>query len=155
MRFFSFIVFKEPECNVFMACRFKSNYFESGSGFKLEYSPTSVSTWSYSGGMCGGNFTSANGILTSPNFPKNSPYNTNCVYIISMPNGTYVNLQILALEMNMKFIEGNTNPCPMRDCIEIRDGHSEQSPELIMYPQSTTDEIPFATQSTQNHVWIR
>lgn len=134
-----------------------SNYFESRSGFQLEYSPTSVSAWSYSGGMCGGNFTSENGILTSPNFPENSPHNANCVYIISVPNGTYVNLKILVLEFNMKFIEGNTNICPLRDCLEIKDGPSEQSRELIDggYPSSPRQEMPVGAQSTQNHLWIR
>ena len=133
---------------------FKSNYFESGNGFKLEYSPTNASSWSYSSGMCGGNFTSPNGIITSPSFPE-KVNNDTCVYIISSPNGTHVDVKIMLLEIDMYEMPGHTEPCQTRDCIEIRDGPSEQSQPLIEYPDFPGEDIPYSIQSTQNQVWMR
>ena len=48
---------------------------------------------------CGGHFPAPHGFLTSPSYPENYPNGADCTYIISQPNGTYVNMTILDLDL--------------------------------------------------------
>ena len=129
----------------FTAFRFKSNYFVNGLGFKLWFESSTLSKWSYSSGACGGNFTTANGLLTSPSYPNNYLDDADCVYIISRPNGSYVNLAINNMDIEHE-------PTCAYDYLEIRDGNSEESPIMR---KLCGNEIPPLMQSAQNNVWMR
>ena len=122
---------------------------------------TTVSTWTYNHGLCGGNFTSANGILTSPYYPEEYPLNYNCTYIISLPTGTYVNVKFIEFHLVTFYADphshtyvdsGQPEGRMGYDNLEIRDGNSEASPCIgRYYGYDLMDTI----QSTQNNMWIR
>jgi len=97
-------------------------------------------------GACGGSFNTSKGILTSPSFPGNYPNGADCIYTISQPNGTYVNISILTMDINCK---GSTP-----DYIEMRDGYFEGSPLMGRFCGDRTN-IPAVIQTTQNHLRIR
>ena len=125
--------------------RFSSNHFESGLGFQLEYESTNVTQWTYGSGICGGNFTTQNGIFISPSSPDNYPHNTDCIYTISQPNGTVIMLNLLSID-----IESHIT-CSY-DYLEIRDGPSDDSPFLDKLCGS---EIPAPIQSSQSQMWMK
>ena len=128
--------------------RFFSNYLHSGHGFQLKYESTDVSHWTYSISTCGGNFTTPNGILTSPSFPGNYPANAECIYAISQPTSYVILLNVIQLDLNtLSSCYGNC--C---DYLEIRDGPSSDYPLLDKLCGS---EIPASIQSSQNKLWMK
>ena len=101
---------------------------------------TNVTNWTYRHGTCGGNFTTMNGIFTSPAYPSKYPDNADCVYIISQHKGIIV-LNFVKIDIDI-----------MSDYLEIRDGPSDNSPLLYTISGS---EYPSTLQSSQNHMWIK
>ena len=121
----------------FLILRFFSNYFASGLGFQLEFNAFNFS--------CGGNFNNHSGVLTSPLYPN--PYPTaDCVYLISQPNGTYVNISFLSMNIDC---QGTVS-----DYIEIRDGNSEGSPLMGRFCGNGSN-VPDFMQTTQTQSRIR
>ena len=127
--------------------RFSSNYYDNGLGFHLEYESTNITQWSYSYGECGGNFTTQNGILTSPSHPDNYPNNANCVYTVSQPAGTIIVITFHSMDIET---------CPWYhfkpDYLEIRDGSSSDS---IVLTTLCGNNIPAPIYSNQNQVWMK
>ena len=96
--------------------------------------------------MCGGNLTSSTGLLTSPNYPGKYASNVDCLYTISQPNGTII-------ELLPKNIDTEHSIYTEGDWLEIRDGSSSESPLMAKLRGKYTF---FETmQSTQNNVWLR
>ena len=95
--------------------------------------------------ICGGNFTGS-GIITSPSYPNQYPHNADCIFVISQPIGTYIELNILNIDISCLDI----GP----DYLEIRDGLLENSP-LIGIFCGDTETVPGSVDSTQNHMRIR
>ena len=130
--------------------RFKSNYAGNGNGFEMEYKAFNFT--------CGGNFSNQSGVINSPLFPN--PYPTaDCVYLISQPTGTYVNISFLTMDIDCKenlsesdFLKEENNP--ESDYLEIRDGKSENSPFIRRLCGNESDVPAFIT-ATQNHMHIR
>ena len=120
--------------------RFQSDEKGQGQGFLLEYRTLDFFT------ACGGNYSNASGILSSPSYPNAYPEAADCVYLISLPTGTYVNISFLVMDVDC---QGTPS-----DYIEIRDGDSEGSP-LIGSFCGNSSSIPAFLQSTQNHLRIR
>ena len=114
--------------------RFKSNHAGNGNGFEIEYGPFNL--------RCGGNYSNKSGILTSPLYPDAYP-TADCVYLISQPNGTLVNISFLTFDVNCH-----------EDFLEVRDGNSEDSPLMGKYC-GEKDQIPAYMQTTQHHLRIR
>ena len=126
--------------------RFASNYWDNGLGFQIGYnSINGTPQMTYRIGECGGSFTTPNGILTSPSYPFNYPYNADCVYTISQPSGTAIVLTFHSMDIE------NHSTCRW-DYLEIRDGSSAASPLL---GKLCGTEIPVPIQSTQNQVWMK
>ena len=96
-------------------------------------------------GSCGGTFSNANGLLSSPSFPNNYRSNEDCIYTISQPTGTVILLKFLRMH-----IESHSS-C-IWDYLEIRDGPSASSPLLAKLCGS---EIPASMKSRQNKLWMR
>ena len=119
--------------------RFKSNHYESASGFQIRYKSSNVSQWSYNGGECGANFTTPNGLLVSPSFPNTYPLNLKCIYTILPSTGTFLKLKILMFDV----YNG--------DCLEIRDGNYEDSPVVGKFCENN---IPASILMTQNQARI-
>ena len=101
-------------------------------------------------GICGGNFTTPNGILSSPSYPGRYPTDTNCVYTITQINGTIIKLEIMEMDMNHYWFDDYI--CEYADYLEIRDGNSEEAPLLA---KLCGNDIPAPIISTQNQVWMR
>ena len=105
-------------------------------GFFIQYKALEPSSY------CGGNYTHASGILSSPSHPNSYPQSANCIYLISQPNGAYVNISFIIMDIY----------CP--DYIEMRDGNYEDSPLMGRFCGNGSNVPPFI-QTTQNHMWIR
>ena len=136
-----------------------TNYYETNQGFKLTYEQSDVLKWSYNFGSCGGNFSSPNGIITSPSYPANYPSYQDCVYTISRPEGTTLRLNFRRLDIYARkdsVICGKVHQVGNKnltwDNLEIRDGPSEASPVLT---RLCGDAIPAPIQSSTNHLWIK
>ena len=108
-------------------------------GFKLEYNAFDLA--------CGGIFSNDYGILTSPFYPN--PYPTaDCIYLISLPNGKFVNISFLSMDILCKDL------APGSDFIEMRDGDSEDSPIMGQFCGNIQN-VPNFLVSTKNHLRIR
>lgn len=131
-----------------MHCRFSSNYFGNGQGFQVAYESTDVTPEkTYRIGECGGSFYTPNAILTSPLYPYRYPNNSDCIYTISQPTGTVVNITFSAFDVHQF-----THLTYVSDYLEIRDGSSEDAPLIGTLYGNT---IPAPIQSTQNKMWMK
>lgn len=119
-------------------CRFHSNDEETRLGFQIEYNTFTRTVFT----ACGGNFSNSSGILTFPSYPRQL---TDCVYLIAQPNGTYVNMSLLTLDVDYHRTSS---------FIEMRDGQSEESPVMRRFYRSD-HVVPAFMQTTQNHLWLR
>ena len=103
---------------------------------------------SYNSGACGGNFTTQNGLITSPTFPNRFPHNADCVYTISLPE--------VQGAVKIKFLMFNIELCSSSighsDYLEIRDGNSEEAPILATLCGS---EKIAPVISNHNTLWMR
>ena len=93
---------------------------------------------------CGGIYTNTSGIVTSPLYPNTYPQMANCVYLISLPNGTYINASFINMDIK----------CNTFDHIEMRDGLFRDSPLIGRFCGNNAGIPPFVG-TTQNHLWIR
>ena len=100
---------------------------------------------------CGGTYSNASGIL-SPSYPNEYPELADCVYLISQPNGTYVNISFLSMDIDCKKIQ--TSGGLKADYIELRDGNSENSPLMARFCGNNNN-VPYFFQTTQNNLRIR
>ena len=130
---------------LFFILRFFSNFYESGKGFQLRYEPSEVSNWSYNFGACGGNFTTPQGIITSPSYPENYPDNADCIYTILQPNGTNILLNFISMDI------WSHSTCRW-DYLEIRDGLSESS---TLLNKLCGNDNPAPIQSSSHHLWLK
>ena len=69
-----------------------------------------------------------------------------CTYIISTPNGTYINLIIPNFDTSLLPLTSN------EDFLEIRDGKSDKSPLIGVYHGVN---ISLSIQSSHNFMWLR
>ena len=113
-----------------------------GKGFQIEYNTLQLTT-------CGGNYSNASGVLTSPSHPNPYPDLADCVYLISQPNGTYVNISFITMDIDCQGLTTLTS-----DYIEMRDGKSEDSILIGRFCGSGSN-VPDFLQTTQNHLRIR
>ena len=112
----------------------------NGNGFHIVYNSLQLIT------ACGGNYSNESGVLTSPSHPNAYPELAGCVYLVSLPNGTYVNTSFNTMD-----IDCQATPS---DFIEMRDGNSEESPLIGRYCGNGSN-VPDLMQTTQNHLRIR
>ena len=116
-------------------------------------------------GACGGTFTSPHGFLNSPNYPDVYPNDAECIYIVSMTNGTRINLRVMDMDIEYttdyydyygNYDYHQTGGMTCFDYLEIRDGDSENSELLGKYcGDGNVLSLPISMQSTQEYLWIR
>ena len=101
----------------FIHFRFFSDQSVNEQGFQIEFNALDMFT------DCGESFSKSSGVLTSPFYPN--PYRglEECVYLISQPNGIFINISFNTIDINCQ----GTPP----DYIEVRDGGSDYSPLMI------------------------
>ena len=120
--------------------RFHSESTNNGPGFHIMYSILELFT------ACGGTYSNASGVLSSPEYPNQYPKLAGCVYLISQPNGTYVNMSFITIDIDC---QGTPS-----DYIEMRDGNSEDSPLMRRFCGNGSN-VPDFMQTTQNHLRLR
>ena len=116
-------------------------------GFKLLYETSNVSKWTHRIGKCGGNFNTPNGIITSPSYPESYPENMDCTYLISVPNGTFINMTVITVDIYCR----TSGEKGIYDSIEFRNGDSENSPLMRKWCEDKSPTL----RTTQNHLRIR
>ena len=151
--------------------RFVSNFMENGLGFLLQYDAYNCGSKVNEGCNrgrftrdkerlrvqikhflwliaveCGGHFTNASDILTSPLYPNQYPLLADCTYTISQPEGTYIILSVISMDISCH-AAGSDN-------IELRDGNSTTSPLMGKWCGNGSN-FPNTLQTTQNHLRIR
>ena len=122
--------------------RFQSDSRNSLSGFRVAHGSIALFT------NCGGNYTNASGVLTSPSYPNPYPHMADCIYLISQPNGTHVNISFISMDVNCQKTHSS------HDYIEMRDGNSEDSPVMGRFCGNGS-KVPASMQTTQSHLRIR
>ncbi|GFS04737.1 cubilin, partial [Elysia marginata] len=75
---------------------------------------------------CGGDLTSASGVIKSPNYPHSYPHNIQCVWTITVPQGHQIRLNVTSFDT-----QGHSN-CKY-DKLEIRNGGFSTSPLFRTY----------------------
>ena len=96
--------------------------------------------------VCGGEFTSPSGVITSPFHPDNYPSQRTCTYVISQPKSTVIRAQFLDFD-----VEGSQN-CNF-DYVQIRDGPDVNSTIIGRYCGDPSH-MPSPILSTLNYLWI-
>ena len=97
--------------------------------------------------QCGGIHNSS-GHLQSPMYPDAYPPAADCTYLISQPEGAYVNISVLFMDIVCQEIFKTS------DFIEMRDGKFKDSPLMGRFCGNGSD-VPAFLQTTQNHLTIR
>ena len=122
--------------------RFYSDESATKGGFQIQYNALNLFS------QCGENFSNSSGILTSPAYPNQYQGLEDCVYHISQPNGTSINISFLYIDINCEEIDY------VSDSIEIWDGISYNSPLISKICGNQTNVPAFITTS-QNQMTIR
>ncbi|CAH2282322.1 cubilin [Pelobates cultripes] len=107
-------------------------------GFSANYIAVNAST------ACYYTYTEATGVITSPNYPNNSPRDTECVYTISAEK----NKQIL---LNFTHFTLSSSSNCQQEYVEIRDGGYEISPLIGRFCQQS----PPIIISHSNNLWVK
>ena len=95
-------------------------------------------------GQCGAHFTTSSGLFTSPDYPDGYKPQRGCVYKISQPSGTFLNLSFPVFDLHLFG--------PLHDILEIRDGISESAPLIGKF---VGNNIPKFIVTTKNQAWLR
>ncbi|CAH0628596.1 unnamed protein product [Chrysodeixis includens] len=98
-----------------MHLHFHSDFYLSGTGFKIEWDGTITG--------CGGTLTSPSGSISSPNYPSNYDENAECFYRIVTSAGSKLRISFTELDLE------RTPDC-RDDYIEIYDGRSTSANSL-------------------------
>ena len=106
-------------------------------GFRIEYNSFERFT------DCGGNYSDASGNLYSPNYPNAYPELADCIYLISQPSGTFINITFDTIDIDC---QGTTS-----DFIEMRDGSSKDSQLMGRFCGESSSLV----MTTQNHLRVR
>ena len=117
--------------------RFNFDKENTGNGFQMEYNAVPFFT------ACGGNFSNSSGIITSPSYPNPYPHMADCDFLVSQPNGTYVNISVADLDINCQ-----------GDYLEMRDGKYEDAPLMGKFCGNNSN-VPAIMQTTQNFFRVR
>ena len=109
-------------------------------GFRIEYNTLEKLN------ACGGIFSNFSGVLSSPSYPDQYPELTDCIFLISLPDETYVNIIFNNVDISC---QGTSS-----DFVELRDGKSEHAPVMGRFCGNSTN-VPSTMQTTQNYLRIR
>ncbi|XP_029722333.2 cubilin homolog isoform X1 [Aedes albopictus] len=95
--------------------RFKSDSSSSKDGFSLSFLFRDVSK------LCDGNFFTSTGVIKSPNYPQEYPSNKICEWVITVPLGQQI-------ELNVKNFTMEKHTACRFDGLEIRNGGTSSAP---------------------------
>ena len=116
-------------------------------------------------GACGGNFSTPNGILTSPSYPNSYPNDADCTYVVSPQMGTFIHISItnMDIEYTTDYYDDYTDYDYHQfdgktcfDYLEIRDGNSQDSALLGKFCGDVEVlSLPITMQTTGEYLWLR
>ena len=107
--------------------------------YKSEECPGDKDSHFTCGSVCR-DYSSSNGLLTTPYYPAPYPYDIDCIYTISQNNGTHIQFKFLKFDIYQN------------DYLEIRDGKTDESPLMgILYGY----DVPTSIMSNQHNIWLR
>lgn len=122
--------------------RFVSDASNEASGFKLIFEGHSQA--------CGGHIQLLDGdvpgYITSPGYPQNYPENSDCLWVISVPNG-----EAVQLDFEDEFYIEHTTSCQF-DYLEVHDGASTSADLLSRLCGNT---LPSTQRSTGSYMTLR
>ncbi|XP_049840781.1 cubilin-like [Schistocerca gregaria] len=119
--------------------RFRTDMSITRKGFSMKYHA-----------VCGGTITAPSGQIHSPLYPNVYPNSKHCIWQIEQPLGKAIELNFVDFDLESLFFRRLHSVCPY-DALEIRDGHSKQSPLIGRYCGSAN---PPTIISTYNHLWM-
>ncbi|KAM5264090.1 CUB and sushi domain-containing protein 1 [Ctenodactylus gundi] len=90
---------------------------------------------------CSGNFTQRRGTILSPGFPEPYGNNLNCVWRITVAEGSGVQIQVISFATEQNW-----------DSLEIHDGGDASAPRLGSFSGTT---VPALLNSTSNQLYLR
>ncbi|XP_077864669.1 LOW QUALITY PROTEIN: uncharacterized protein LOC102803184 [Saccoglossus kowalevskii] len=99
--------------------------FHSSMGLDREYFTASYKALDKrDAGGCGGTFSAASGVITSPNYPNNYDCHLDCQWTLKQRYGVYIRMKVMFLEIESDAYSG------CYDYLKIYDGPTEESPLL-------------------------
>ncbi|VEN57932.1 unnamed protein product, partial [Callosobruchus maculatus] len=121
----------------FMFIEFQSDYSLRGRGFKANYSAIPTT--------CGGKFVANEGVITSPNYPKNYNKNETCEWLIEVDESH--SIEIVFEDLDLLY----TNKC-IHNYVKVFDGPSPAYPVLTTVCGATAPNKTF--RSTYNNMFV-
>jgi cubilin len=119
--------------------KFTSDSSRSEKGFEIEWDSTTTG--------CGGVMTSPRGSISSPNYPEPYGANAQCVWRISISEGS--SLQMIFVDLDLE-----AQPSCVYDYVEIFDGRDPSDKKLGKF--CTTEMLqPLQLETTGNHAFVR
>ena len=116
-------------------------------------------------------FTNESDIIRSPDYPNAYGANVSCEYVISQPNGTYIKLTLLSIDIadyngtwewdaDFDTVDGTTCGYDQLesgyDRLEIRDGMHAKAPLMERLCGNENDmSLPMTFFSTENEIIVR
>ncbi|XP_028042901.1 cubilin homolog [Bombyx mandarina] len=97
---------------------FESDSSVRSAGFSLSY------TFLDEKSHCGGNYINTHGVIYSPGWPKSYEPNRDCIWIIEVPVGQQIRLNISHFDLERPI----AHKCTLGDYLELRNGVTENSP---------------------------
>ncbi|XP_029345463.1 cubilin isoform X3 [Acyrthosiphon pisum] len=119
---------------------YKTDHLGALDGFMLNYTSLNKAQ------VCGGNFFTSEGFITSPNFPDRYPLDMNCIWTINVPVSKQIELNFTQFDLEEQI---NSICC---DFVEIRNGEHFTSPLIGEYCGS---KILPTISSSGNSLFIR
>ena len=115
---------------------------------------------------CNGNFTSSEGVLTSPSYPSHYHNDADCIYLVSLLVGTHMQISITNMDIeyttddydylheNFDYHQFDGMTC--FDFLELRDGKSRNSPLIGKYcGDSDVIPLPLTLLTSGEFLWLR
>lgn len=120
--------------------KMRSDDTNQGRGFHLKYNI-----------ICKRNITGFNGVIESPNFPEKYPSGSDCLWIITVPQGNKIDIEFshFELENGMIFGKDQSHVCNF-DFVEISEPDNERQE-----PQKYCNHMPSKMTSKGSSVQIR
>lgn len=123
--------------------RFISDHSLRLTGFSMSY------TFLNDNSHCGGNYFRTHGVINSPGFPNRYPSNRDCTWVITVPAGQQIKLNISKFDLEKQAFP---HKCNLGDYLQIRNGASENAPLIGSFCGTG---IPKYITSTGHSLYLR
>ncbi|XP_026748193.2 cubilin [Galleria mellonella] len=127
--------------------KFRSDFYMGGKGFLLDYTT-----------VCMNNITGSYGVIESPDYPNNYPFNLNCLWTINVSKGSKINITFTHFDIYKSFHRPHyrrwwstpRRPGCERDYLQLKEPSQLQEPNKLCGTS-----IPSALSTTDNTLQIK